>query len=53
MGGGGGGGLRYGGRRSGDVGVMRVVVGSYRRKEKVRKMNVVGKMAGMSLRKLR
>ena len=51
--GGWGGASRYGGRRSGVVGVMRIVGGSYRRKEKVRKMNGEGKSAGMSLRELR
>ena len=41
-----GGGSRYGGRRSGVVGAMRVVGCSYGRKEKVRKMNGGPKRAG-------
>ena len=38
--------MRYGGRRSGVVGVMRVRGGSYRRKENVRKINRDWKRAG-------
>ena len=53
MGVGGGGRERYEGRRSGVVGVTRVMGGSYERKEKVRKMVRNGKMAEVNLRELR
>ena len=46
-------GSRYGGRRSGVMGVMRVTGGLYGRKEKVRKMVRNGKRVGVNLRELR
>ena len=45
--------MRYGGRRSGVVGVMRVLGGSYGKKEKVRKVNGGGKRADANQRELR
>ena len=46
-------GVRYRGQRSGVVGVMRVVGCSYKRKEKMKKMNGGGKRAGKNQRELR
>ena len=45
--------MRYGGHRSGVVGVMRVLGGSYEKKEKVKKMNGAGKRTRVNLRELR